>query len=116
MLIVVASFVLAISALLFLVCASFRSNTGVAATGDAGKAASRHRRQQHDARPAAVRFDPAARDLQPALYRDVRLSAEVIKPGCSFHDVISHRKQTGSFNGDVDHYVRLVLRDIATAT
>ena len=41
------------------------------------------------------------------------LSAEVIKPGCSFHDVITHRKQTGSFNGDVDHYVRLVLRDIA---
>ncbi len=41
------------------------------------------------------------------------LSADVIKPGCSFHDVIAHRKQTGSFNGDVDHYVRLVLRDIA---
>jgi diguanylate cyclase (GGDEF)-like protein len=41
------------------------------------------------------------------------LSAEVIKPGCSFHDVITHRKQTGSFNGDVDHYARLVLRDIA---
>src|SRR5882724_1254477 len=40
------------------------------------------------------------------------LSAEVIKPGCSFHDVIAHRQQTGSFNGDVDHYVRLVLRDI----
>jgi PAS domain-containing protein len=41
------------------------------------------------------------------------LSAEVIKPGCSFHDVIAHRKQTGSFDGDVDRYVRLVLRDIA---
>jgi len=41
------------------------------------------------------------------------LSADVIKPGCSFHDVITHRKQTGSFNGDVDHYVRLVLRDVA---
>ena len=41
------------------------------------------------------------------------LSADVIKPGCSFHDVIAHRKQTGSFNGDVDHYVHLVLRDIA---
>ena len=33
------------------------------------------------------------------------LSADVIKPGCSFHDVIAHRKQTGSFNGDVDRYV-----------
>jgi diguanylate cyclase (GGDEF)-like protein/PAS domain S-box-containing protein len=41
------------------------------------------------------------------------LSAEVIKPGCSFHDVIAHRKQTGSFDGDVDRYVALVLRDIA---
>jgi diguanylate cyclase (GGDEF)-like protein/PAS domain S-box-containing protein len=40
------------------------------------------------------------------------LSAEVIKPGCSFHDVITHRRQTGSFNGDVDRYVALVLRDI----
>ena len=41
------------------------------------------------------------------------LSAEVIKPGCNFHDVIMHRRQTGSFNGDVDRYVHMVLRDIA---
>ena len=41
------------------------------------------------------------------------LSAEVIKPGCSFHDVITHREQTGSFDGDVDRYARLVLRDVA---
>ena len=41
------------------------------------------------------------------------LSAEVIKPGCSFHDVIAHREQTGSFDGDVDRYARLVLRDVA---
>ncbi|MDI1261993.1 MAG: EAL domain-containing protein, partial [bacterium] len=41
------------------------------------------------------------------------LSAEVVKPGCSFHDVIAHRKQTGSFVGDVDHYVSLVIRDIS---
>ena len=40
------------------------------------------------------------------------LSAEVVKPGCSFHDVIAHRKETGSFVGDVDRYVTLVLRDI----
>ena len=40
------------------------------------------------------------------------LSADVIKPGCSFRDVIAHRKQTGSFDGDVDRYVDLVLRDI----
>jgi len=41
------------------------------------------------------------------------LSAKTVKPGCSFQDVIAHRKQTGSFNGDVERYVGLVLRDIA---
>ncbi|MFB9265349.1 EAL domain-containing protein [Bradyrhizobium erythrophlei] len=40
------------------------------------------------------------------------LSADVIKPGCSFRDVIEHRKRTGSFNGDVERYVSLVLRDV----
>jgi diguanylate cyclase (GGDEF)-like protein/PAS domain S-box-containing protein len=40
------------------------------------------------------------------------LSAAVIRPGCSFHDVIAHRAQTGSFNGDVGRYVALVLRDV----
>ncbi|MCA6114079.1 EAL domain-containing protein [Bradyrhizobium sp. WSM 1738] len=41
------------------------------------------------------------------------LSADVVKPGCSFREVIAHRKQTGSFVGDVDHYVEVILRDIA---
>ena len=41
------------------------------------------------------------------------LSAEIVKPGCSFREVIAHRKETGSFVGDVDHYVEVVLRDIA---
>jgi diguanylate cyclase (GGDEF)-like protein/PAS domain S-box-containing protein len=40
------------------------------------------------------------------------LSAEVVKPGCSFRDIIAHRKATGSFTGDVDQYVARVLRDI----
>lgn len=40
------------------------------------------------------------------------LSADVVKPGCSFHDIIVHRKATGSFNGDIDDYVGRVLRDI----
>jgi len=40
------------------------------------------------------------------------LSAEVVKPGCSFRDVIAHRKQTGSFTGDIDQYVTRVLRSI----
>jgi diguanylate cyclase (GGDEF)-like protein len=41
------------------------------------------------------------------------LSADIVKPGCSFHDVIAHRKATASFVGDIDHYVDTVLRDIA---
>ncbi|MFN5669161.1 diguanylate cyclase domain-containing protein, partial [Bradyrhizobium sp.] len=40
------------------------------------------------------------------------LSADVIKPGCSFRDVIVHRHLTGSFQGDVERYVNLVLRDV----
>jgi diguanylate cyclase (GGDEF)-like protein len=40
------------------------------------------------------------------------LSTEVVKPGCSFRDVIAHRKATGSFVGDDDEYCSLVLRDI----
>jgi diguanylate cyclase (GGDEF)-like protein/PAS domain S-box-containing protein len=40
------------------------------------------------------------------------LSPEVVKPGSSFLDIITHRKATGSFTGDVDQYVERVLRDI----
>ena len=40
------------------------------------------------------------------------LSAKVVKPGSSFRDIIAHRKATGSFTGDVDAYVALVLKDI----
>jgi diguanylate cyclase (GGDEF)-like protein/PAS domain S-box-containing protein len=40
------------------------------------------------------------------------LSADVVKPGCTFREVIAHRKETGSFVGDIDHYLNVVLRDI----
>ena len=40
------------------------------------------------------------------------LSAEVIKPGASFHEIIQHRRETGSFVGDVDEYIENTLRDI----
>ncbi|WFU37730.1 EAL domain-containing protein [Bradyrhizobium sp. CB82] len=40
------------------------------------------------------------------------LSGDVVQPGCSFHDIIAHRKATGSFTGDVDRYTARVLRDI----
>ncbi|MCK1489931.1 EAL domain-containing protein [Bradyrhizobium sp. 180] len=40
------------------------------------------------------------------------LSAAIVKPGCSFHDIIAHRKATGSFTGDVDDYVARVLSGV----
>ena len=40
------------------------------------------------------------------------LSAEVVKPGIAFREVIAHRKATGSFAGDVDLYCSRILHDI----
>ncbi len=40
------------------------------------------------------------------------LSAEALRPGCAFRDVIAHRKATGSFEGDIDEYCSHVMRDI----
>ena len=40
------------------------------------------------------------------------LSAEILKPGCTFREVIVHRKATGSFEGDLDEYCSHVMRDI----
>ena len=115
MLIVVAGLsVLAISALLFVVVR---------------KLSQQHRASQQRVMLEKQRLDTAVNNMTQGLLlfdSDQRLvicnqryiemyglSAEVIKPGCSFYDVIAHREQTGSFNGDVDHYVRLVLRDVA---
>jgi diguanylate cyclase (GGDEF)-like protein len=39
------------------------------------------------------------------------LSPDVIKPGCSFRDVIAHRKATGSFAGDIDEYRESIMRE-----
>jgi diguanylate cyclase (GGDEF)-like protein/PAS domain S-box-containing protein len=41
------------------------------------------------------------------------LSADVVKPGCHFRDLISHRKETGSFAGNVDEFCATVLRNVA---
>jgi diguanylate cyclase (GGDEF)-like protein len=41
------------------------------------------------------------------------LSTDVIKPGCSFRDLMAYRKQTGSFGGDVDDYCSSILRKVA---
>ncbi len=40
------------------------------------------------------------------------LSADVLKPGLTFREVIAHRRDTGSFLGDVDEYCAHVLREI----
>ena len=41
------------------------------------------------------------------------LSAEVVKPGCTMQDLIYHRKQTGSFDGDVEEFCSNIIHDVA---
>jgi diguanylate cyclase (GGDEF)-like protein/PAS domain S-box-containing protein len=41
------------------------------------------------------------------------LSPDVVKPGCAFRDLILHRKQVGTFTGDVDEYHASLKRDLA---
>ena len=41
------------------------------------------------------------------------LSPEVVKPGLPFRDLIAHRKERGSFTGDVDELCSFVLRSVA---
>ena len=51
-------------------------------------------------------FDPSKR-LVVCNQRYIEMfgvSAEVVKPGCTIRDLIAHRKETGSFTGDVDQY------------
>jgi diguanylate cyclase (GGDEF)-like protein len=43
------------------------------------------------------------------------LSVEVVKPSCSFRELIAHRKACGSLAGDVDEYVTSVLSNIGHA-
>jgi diguanylate cyclase (GGDEF)-like protein len=58
-------------------------------------------------------FDPSNRLVvcNRRYIETFRLSPDVVKPGCSFRDLIAHRKETGSFSGDVDDYCALVLRN-----
>ncbi len=41
------------------------------------------------------------------------LSSAVVKPGLSLRDLLIHRKEIGSFKGDVDEYCSSVLRGVA---
>ncbi len=41
------------------------------------------------------------------------LSADIVKPGCDFHDVMQHRKETGTFEGDVQAFCAGVMKGVA---
>jgi diguanylate cyclase (GGDEF)-like protein/PAS domain S-box-containing protein len=41
------------------------------------------------------------------------LSTDIVKPGCRFRDLMQHRQDNGSFDGDVDAFCSLVMRHIA---
>jgi diguanylate cyclase (GGDEF)-like protein len=40
------------------------------------------------------------------------LSPDIVKPGCSFRDLIAHRKERGALTGDVDAYCSSVLLNV----
>ncbi len=40
------------------------------------------------------------------------LSPDVAKPGCTMQDLISHRKETGSFDGDVEEFCAAIIRNV----
>jgi diguanylate cyclase (GGDEF)-like protein len=62
-----------------------------------------------------VLYDASARIVicnQP--YREMfGLSPEVAKPGCTMHRLIEHRKETGSFDGDVDEFCDAIIRTVS---
>jgi diguanylate cyclase (GGDEF)-like protein len=41
------------------------------------------------------------------------VSRDVIKPGCTFHELLRHRQETGTFTDNVDEYIEAILRKMA---
>ena len=41
------------------------------------------------------------------------LSTDIVKPGCHFRDLIQHRQDTGSYDGDVDEFCSTIMRNVA---
>ncbi len=41
------------------------------------------------------------------------VSTEVVKPGCTIHELLNHRREIGSFKGDVDEYCATLFRKLA---
>jgi diguanylate cyclase (GGDEF)-like protein/PAS domain S-box-containing protein len=62
-----------------------------------------------------VLYDASARIVTTnQRYLDMyNLSTEVVKPGCHFFDLIRHRKETGSFDGDVEEFCTTIMRNVA---
>src|SRR5712671_6243425 len=92
------------------------------------KRTSELRSREEDLQAQNVRFDTAINNMTQGLllfdssqqivvcnqrYIEMYgLSAGIVKPGCSFRDIIAHRKATGSFAGDVDEYCARTLQNI----
>ncbi len=62
-----------------------------------------------------ILYDSSARVIicnQP--YLDMfGLSPDVAKPGCTLHQLIAHRKETGSFDVDVDEFCETIIRNVS---
>ena len=62
-----------------------------------------------------VLYDPSARIIicnQPYIEM-FGLSPDVAKPGCTMQRLIEHRKETGSFDGDVDEFCNAIIRNVS---
>ncbi len=42
-----------------------------------------------------------------------KLSPQIVQPGCSLHQLIQHRKDTGLFTGDVEAYCQKIMEGVA---
>ncbi len=62
-----------------------------------------------------VTFDASARVVTfNRRYIDMYgLSTDIVKPGCPFRELMQHRKDTGSFAGDVERFCAAIMRNIA---
>ena len=60
-------------------------------------------------------FDGSARIvvLNQRYLEMYKLSPAIVKPGCTLHQLIEHRKETGLFAGDVEGYCREILDSVA---
>ena len=92
------------------------------------KRTSELRSREEDLQAQNVRFDTAINNMTQGLllfdssqqlvvcnqrYIEMYgLSAAIVKPGCSFREIIAHRKATGSFAGEEDEYCARILQNI----